>query len=290
MIDSLTDKNIEMLDYYKDKWTNIGLDTEPCDFEASKEAARQAYKYADCVCPEVFFLADSPKHAVDMIYERYKHEIEGKNEIVEATMFGNQEACWLSYYDYMLNELEIKACEPITGLMNLAGVCGWWHAFEDAIFFQHKPIELHLKDNVLHNESGPAVLYRDGYALYAINGHTVTEQIVMRPETLTIAQIDKETNADIQSIMIDRFTWTRFLKEIGAECIDFRKNEIEGTREALYMTPKHGKRLLVNCPTGRIFTKSVADHIKTCEAAQRWMGPDELINSKVKTVNVIART
>jgi len=288
MIDSLTPEQIAKFDYYKDKWINIGLNTDPCDFEASKAHARQAYEYAGLVCPEEFFLADSPKQAIEMIYERYKPD--NKNDIVEATMFGNQEACWLSYYDFMLNELNIEACRPITGLMKLAETCGWWHGFEDAVFFQHRPLELHLENNVLHNESGPAVLYRDGYALYSINGHTVTEQIVMRPETLTISQIDGETNSDIQSIMIDRYGWPKYLKVINAKCIDTRDNDVEGTKEALYATPKHGKRLVVTCTTGRMFVLGVPDNITKCDKAQSWMGPQELVNTKVKSFNVIART
>ena len=90
MIDSLTPEQISKFDFYKNKWINIGLSTEPCDFEASKAHAREAYSYAELTCPEEFFLADSPKHAIDMIYERYKPD--NKNDIVEATVFGNQEA------------------------------------------------------------------------------------------------------------------------------------------------------------------------------------------------------
>jgi hypothetical protein len=34
--------------------------------------------------------------------------------------------------------------QPIMGLMKLAETCGWWHGYEDAVFFQHRPTELHL--------------------------------------------------------------------------------------------------------------------------------------------------
>ena len=112
----------------------------------------------------------------------------------------------------------------------------------------------------------------------------------MRPETLTVSQIDGETNGDIQSIMIDRYGWPKYLKVINAKCIDTRDNDVEGTKEALYSTPKHGKRLVVTCTTGRMFVLGVPDNITKCDKAQSWMGPQELVNTKVKKFNVIART
>jgi hypothetical protein len=114
----------------------------------------------------------------------------------------------------------------------------------------------------------------------------------MEPESLTVSQIDNQSNADIQSIMIDRLGWTNFLRMINAKCLDFRTNEVEGTKEALYQTPKHGNRLVVNCPTGRIFCKGVPDNVKTCETAQIWLGVEVAQNvlGKKTKVNVLART
>src|SRR5690606_30386185 len=52
----------------------------------------------------------------------------------------------------------------------------------------------------LHNESGPAIEYLDGWQLWYIHGIAVDEQIILRPETQTIEQIDNEENADVRSI------------------------------------------------------------------------------------------
>ena len=62
-----------------------------------------------------------------------------------------------------------------------------------------------------------------------------------------------------------------------------RKNAVEGTLEALYKTPKGEQRLVVTCPTGRLFALGVPPEVETCEAAQVWLGGD-------KKMNVIART
>lgn len=289
MITELTPEQESRFEFYRNKWINIGLNTDPCDFETSKKYAKMCYESVGLVCPDKFLVADSPVHAIEIIKELYPEA--NANEALGTMMFGNQDGYWLSYYDYMLNELGIKECEKLVGLIKLAESCGWWSAFEDAVVLQHRPIEIHMNNNVLHNESGPSVKYRDNYCVWSINGHTVTEQIVMKPETLTVSQIDQETNADIQSIMIDRLGWTNFLRMINAKCLDFRDNEVEGTKEALYQTPKHGNRLVVNCPTGRIFCKGVPDNVNTCEASQKWLGVDVAQKwLKNKVVNVLART
>ena len=145
---------------------------------------------------------------------------------------------------------------------------------------------------VLHNDSGPSVLYADGYSVYSIDGHRVNEQIVMRPETLTIEQIHEQNNADIQTIMVDRFGWDRYTEETEAELIDERKNLIENTYEALYRTERFGLRIFLTCPTGRVFVKGVDEselRENTCEEVQNWMSGYSNIDGREK-YTTIART
>jgi hypothetical protein len=72
-----------------------------------------------------------------------------------------------------------------------------------------------LGSHRLHNASGPAVEW-NGWSVWAIHGVRVTEQIVMRPETLTAAQIDGEGNQEVRRVMIERFGAARWLRESGA--------------------------------------------------------------------------
>jgi hypothetical protein len=128
---------------------------------------------------------------------------------------------------------------------------------------------------VAHCESGPSHLWADGFAIWTIHGVRVDEQIVLRPETQTIEQIDGEANAEAKRIRIERFGWPRYLKEANAKVIDFRRNDIDATDESL-MQAKDGSRLLVcACPsTARIYAMRVERTIETCEQAQRWLYGD----------------
>lgn len=70
----------------------------------------------------------------------------------------------------------------------------------------------------LHCVDGPAIQWRDNTCLYYIRGVRVTEQIVMRPETLTVEQIRDERNAEVRRFMIDRFGASEYLRAENAEC------------------------------------------------------------------------
>lgn len=156
---------------------------------------------------------------------------------------------------------------------------------EQLVIVTQNPRQAHWRDNVLHNEDGPAVWYDDGFKFFSIEGIPVDEQIVMQPETQTIQQIEEETNADVKEIRIRRFGWPRYLKETNAKEIDRRMNEIEGTAEALYESST-GKRLVVTCPTARVFALGVPNETNTCEEAVKWLNA----HTRNYPSRVIART
>ena len=69
---------------------------------------------------------------------------------------------------------------------------------------------------LLHAPDGPAIVWRDGTALWYINGVRVPRNVVEAPETLTGKQAMCERNAEVRRIMIDRMGTERFLRDIKA--------------------------------------------------------------------------
>lgn len=63
----------------------------------------------------------------------------------------------------------------------------------------------------LHNEEGPAVRFNDDYRQYFWQGRAVTRQIVETPETITVEQIERESNAELKRILIERYGLDRFI-------------------------------------------------------------------------------
>jgi hypothetical protein len=198
---------------------------------------------------------------------------------VYKAFYSQHESALFSFYDVFRDI--VSDCEKLAGLISLARSSGWCWFFQGAVIFTDRPELVSMDSGRLHNESGPAIRYRDGFSVYAIDGIRLGRQVVMEPATQTIKQINSEQNSDIKAIRIARFGWPRYLKETGAQCIDERSNDIEGTKEALYKSDS-GSRFVVTCPTGRVFAMGVPDSARNCEQAAESLSP--------RKVRILART
>ena len=71
-----------------------------------------------------------------------------------------------------------------------------------------------------HCDTGPFCRWRDGTALYSIHGVRIPAWLVEQPERLIPQIIAKETNSEIQRVMIERYGWDRYIAEVGGDVID----------------------------------------------------------------------
>ncbi len=130
-----------------------------------------------------------------------------------------------------------------------------------------------------HCEDGPSHQWRDGWSFWYIDGVQVDEQIVMRPQTQTLKQIDQESNAEVRRLRIQRYGWPRFLRETNAHVLDFRRNDVDGTDESLMQSRDGSKLLVCACPsTAKIFAMHVPREITKCDHAQRWLAGERRLN------------
>jgi len=139
-------------------------------------------------------------------------------------------------------------------------------------------------NGVRHRVDGPAEIWADGRQEWRLLNIKVTEELVKNLDSLTADLIHQQHNTELRAWLINRMGWVNYLREINAQPIDSRHNDIENTKEALYQI-ENQKQLLVTCPTGRVFSLHVPDRIETCEQAQYWLG-----NDTKKKYNVIGRT
>ena len=95
-------------------------------------------------------------------------------------------------------------------------------AFNEIVFVSDFPEEINLnKEHQLHNDSGPSLLYRDGYSLYNLNGITVSKEIAETPkDKITREMITKETNADARREIIRKIGNERLLKILDYKVLD----------------------------------------------------------------------
>ncbi len=101
---------------------------------------------------------------------------------------------------------------------DLARSAGWSVLFWDWAFVSAKPECIHRDElQRLHCETGAAVRYPNGFSVFAIHGVRVPETVVAAPESLTVREIESETNAEVRRVMIERYGPQRYLMDSRAE-------------------------------------------------------------------------
>jgi hypothetical protein len=133
---------------------------------------------------------------------------------------GNQWSSWDSFLSFFRHVAKL----------NLSEYENWQHwekaslnggpriMHPDFCMISDRPELLLVDDqNRPHCETGPFCRWRDGSALYAVHGVRVPKWIIESPERITPALIDREENAEVRRIMINRYGQSRYLMDCGAK-------------------------------------------------------------------------
>jgi hypothetical protein len=187
------------------------------------------------------------------------------------------EADWIERFLFFRDVVGVHCAPHLSDRLDwwadIARSCLWWWPYRKACVVCERPAEIHSPDGrSLHNDAGPAVRFRDGWSIWAIDGVMVDEQIVLRPDSQSLQQIHRERNAEVKRIRIERYGWERYLADVGAVVLDRRRNNVEATRETLLRTPNGETVLVCACPsTARVYVLAVPPDIRTCRGAQAWL-------------------
>ena len=106
----------------------------------------------------------------------------------------------------------------------------WWYPHRDFLMVCERPTHIRREltnpnlsrgwdSHRLHNTSGPAVVWPDGWGVYAIHGVRVPGWIIDTPERITVANIENEQNAEVRRVMLERYGVERFLLDSGVEVL-----------------------------------------------------------------------
>jgi hypothetical protein len=131
--------------------------------------------------------------------------------------YGQHDADWLAFYDFFRNVCGLeKETEKIAPLIDQAKHAGWYlpHANICWVSERHNVLARDERGR-LHSLGGPAVMYPDGWKIYAVHGVRIPLEkahIIEKPETITHEEIDAEGNAEVRRVMLDRFGTARYLQ------------------------------------------------------------------------------
>src|SRR3990167_2063431 len=132
--------------------------------------------------------------------------------------YGSHDASWLAFYEFFLNELDLKCCEKLAPMMHTAMHCGWWLPYENMVIASEKPSGIHLLGARIHRDGGPAVLYRDGFSVWALNGVRVSQGIAETPaDRLDAKLVLSEKNAEVRREIVRKIGVHRVVTTLGGK-------------------------------------------------------------------------
>lgn len=93
--------------------------------------------------------------------------------------------------------------------------------YDNVAFLCERPLSCHVDDRGrLHSNNSEAVSFKDGFKLYAWHGVFVPQEIIHRPDFITVFGIDTEANAELRRVMIEIYGRERYLFQSGAVLVD----------------------------------------------------------------------
>lgn len=133
----------------------------------------------------------------------------------EDFCLGQYDSHWLALFDFYSKVLKIDETEKMNGLGYVAQAAGPWWPMKDSVVISDRFKEIAMNNGQLHNPSGKAIEYADGWGTHALRGVRVPAYLIENPESITPAIINKENNQEIKRIMIEVFGFERYVLEGG---------------------------------------------------------------------------
>jgi hypothetical protein len=102
----------------------------------------------------------------------------------------------------------------------------WWWPHREFVIACEPPIALHRDaQGRLHCADGPSIAWGDGWSLWHWHGQAIAQRIIEQPESITVAEIDAEFNAELRRVMIERYGTARYVRDSGAVEVDVWTDE-----------------------------------------------------------------
>lgn len=297
MIEKLTPKQEAKIPEYLEKFRAIGLNTSPCDRPAAEAAIRRMAKYLKQKKP-VFFWYDSPvqaaiasgilettgidalKAAPTNLLPLAKTYTKFINQASSGS-YGSFEAYWVSYYSFIVNELDVEHDDLTDIVTDVVSNTGFYIPYDGCYLMSERPVEISFNEqNQLHNEHKPALLYKDNTGVFAINGTRLPMTVLNKKNSPEIAEVVMKISNVTARVIAQRFVgMDKFLSVLKPKVIDKSKTEaglaliefsLEGTKQrALKM---------VNPSTGEIHVEFVSPKAKTVTEADAFRQGEHFVN------------
>ena len=282
-IETLTQDQINRMADYRDKWISIGLSTDPANRPAAEEGIKKAYRIAGLALPKIVWCGSPLAQGLTraLVMGLSKSEVRDSvwasvgasvRDSVWASGYGQHDANWLAFYEYFRDVCALgEQTQRLSGIWEISKNAGWWLPHEKICWVSERHNTLNRNsEGRLHCDNGPALQYPDGWAIWALNGVRVSENIVTTPaEKLDPAIILKEQNAEIRREIVRKIGIERVCERLNAQCVDK-----QGEYELLLLDLQDGRKRpylkMRNPSIGVYHVEGVHPECTTVEAALKW--------------------
>jgi hypothetical protein len=281
-IDQISPEQEAQMDPWVDKWTKIGLSTEPMDFERAKKSAEQVYKELDLHVPKIL-PASSPKEASEI------HKGRSKNSFDTNKFYsGNLYAAWGAFITFFRDVMDWEDPSLKQFKLNeeLMLSCGWVLWDDDVCIIVDRPELITLDDNYeLHGEEDFAIKWRDGWGVPCWHGTRIPKEWILNKDNLDPSIALTWENVEQRRCAAEIIGWNNVLNQLDCKVIDEDGDPEVGTLIEVEL-PEIGKErfLRVLCGTKREFALPVPPEMTTAIQAQAWTWDMELDDFKVPEV------
>jgi hypothetical protein len=143
-----------------------------------------------------------------------------------ATCYGQHDSNWLSVYDYFIDVLKEKKASPISGHIRIAKSAGWWIPLKDTCYISERPCELNRDaEGNAHKDIGPAIVYPDGWKVWAMHGVIMPQAIVEAKDIdFKTEWFVGEANVGVRREVVRKFGVERILKHLDAKLVARKDN------------------------------------------------------------------
>lgn len=233
-ITSMTPEQEAQVEPFRQEWLDIGRSTKRIDMDVVTPAVFALYEFYGYKKPKIFY-CKSPLEMIVMP-EIMKGEKEPYKNAYQNNYYwsfqGVWGSYWLAFYKFPQQFLKAdiyppKMIQEMDIWIDLVKSCAGCVFYENACFISDRPTRLTLDDaGRLHNETESALCYSDDYQIYFWHGIEIPEFIIKNPEQISIELIEKESNAEIKRVMMEKYGWAKYLKDSGAILLDEYKDQL----------------------------------------------------------------
>lgn len=219
------------------EWERIGLATGIGDHDKAEAAIIEAYKRQNEQPPPVIVWAKSVKEGL-LMSARAQHGLKPTDHVTGAQLrqalgevaYSQPDAPWLARVDWVLQyakptdedppdslkRRQYKEAVVAEPLLEVANHVSWYWPYDEMCILTDRPTVLTLDDaGDLHNETGPAMAWSDGYALYFWHGVAVPGEAIEHPETYPTDKVFSEPNTEVRRALIEKIGWDRLAEDLG---------------------------------------------------------------------------